>query len=114
MAKDEDLSLALGLVTVRSDPEDQPEDEVADREEHRRMIQSSTLGDRNDGFRPLHPDGLSLCRRLSGNGDDVHRSLLVSDSGSTEEVGGGAACAPSGLYVLAVPLAEDVTGQRRG
>jgi hypothetical protein len=40
MAKDEDLSLALGLVTVRSDPEDQPEDEVADREEHRRMIQS--------------------------------------------------------------------------
>jgi len=38
MAKDEDLSLALGLVTVRSDPEDQPEDEVADRHEHRRMI----------------------------------------------------------------------------
>jgi hypothetical protein len=38
MAKDEDLSLALGLVTVRSDPEEQPEDEVADREEHCRMI----------------------------------------------------------------------------
>jgi hypothetical protein len=55
MAKDEDLSLALGLVTVRSDPENQPEDEVADREEHRRMMQSPTSGDRNDGFRSLHP-----------------------------------------------------------
>lgn len=53
MAKDEDLSLALGLLTVRNGPEDQPEDEVADREEHRRMIKSPTSGDRNDGFRPL-------------------------------------------------------------
>jgi len=44
MAKDEDLSLAISLVTVRSDPEDQPEDEVADREEHRRMILSPTSG----------------------------------------------------------------------
>jgi hypothetical protein len=59
MAKDEDLSLALGLVTVRSDPEDQPEDEVADRAEHCRMIQSPTSGDRNDGFRPLQACGPS-------------------------------------------------------
>jgi hypothetical protein len=62
MTKDEDLSVALGLVTVRIDSEDQPEDEVADREEHRRMIQSPTPGDRNDDFRPLQVS----CREVSG------------------------------------------------
>jgi hypothetical protein len=40
MTKDEDLSFALFRVIDRSDPEDQPKDQVADREEHRPMIQS--------------------------------------------------------------------------
>jgi hypothetical protein len=40
MAKDENLSFALFRVIDWSDPEDQPQDEVANREEHRPLIQS--------------------------------------------------------------------------
>jgi hypothetical protein len=40
VSKDEDLRLALARVVIRSDPEHQPKDEVADGEEHRAMIQS--------------------------------------------------------------------------
>jgi hypothetical protein len=64
MAKDEDLSLALGLVTVRSDPEDQPEDEVADREEHRRMIQSPDVKGSERWFPTPSGGGVSTSGRL--------------------------------------------------
>jgi hypothetical protein len=40
VSKDEDLRLALARVVIRSDPEHQRKDEVADGEEHRAMIQS--------------------------------------------------------------------------
>jgi hypothetical protein len=40
MAKDEDLGFALSRGIARGDPDDQPKDELADREEHRPMILS--------------------------------------------------------------------------
>jgi hypothetical protein len=40
MAKDENLSLALLRVIAWGDPEDQPKNGVANRKEHRPMIQS--------------------------------------------------------------------------
>jgi hypothetical protein len=44
MAKDEDLSFALFRVIAWGDPDDQPKDQVADREEHCQMIQSPRSG----------------------------------------------------------------------
>jgi hypothetical protein len=52
VSKDEDLRLALARVVIRSDPEHQPKDEVADGEEHRAMIQTRDTGS-IDGFGPL-------------------------------------------------------------
>jgi hypothetical protein len=65
VAEDEDLRLAVSLVTRRSQPEDAPEHHVEEGEQHPRILRKRTLGETNRGiqeFSRLQLRDLSLDR----------------------------------------------------